>query len=129
MPIFAIANTNITFESGMVEGLASNLGMGVLLGLFVGKPVGIFLMSWLSVRLKLAELPLNTTWIHVLGLGLLGGIGFTMSIFIALLSFTDVAFQTEAKFAILVASVLSGVVGYILLNANSKRKKHSALPV
>ncbi len=121
MPIFAIANTNITFESGMVEGLASSLGLGIILGLFIGKPAGILIMSWLSVKLKIARLPKETTWIHVLGLGLLGGIGFTMSIFIALLSFNDVFLQAEAKFAILVASILAGVSGFILLKTVSKR--------
>lgn len=123
MPIFAIANTNITFEGGMVEGLFSNLGMGIVLGLFLGKPVGIFLMSWLSVKLKFAQLPAETNWLHVLGLGLLGGIGFTMSIFIALLSFSEPALQTEAKFAVLVASVISGIAGYTLLSAYNKKKK------
>ena len=125
MPIFAIANTNITFVDGMVEGLASNLGFGIVLGLFIGKPVGIFLMSYLSTKLKIAELPKETTWLHVLGLGLLGGIGFTMSIFIALLSFNDPAHQIEAKFAVLVASILSGICGYSLLSIyNKKKRKH-----
>lgn len=123
MPIFAIANTNITFESGMIEGLAGNVGLGILLGLFLGKPIGIFLMSWLSVKLKIAELPAGTNWLHVLGLGLLGGIGFTMSIFIALLSFEGHALQTEAKFAVLAASVLSGIAGYFLLSIYNKGKK------
>lgn len=122
MPIFAIANTNITFESGMVEGLVSNLGFGIILGLFLGKPIGIYLMSWLAVKLKIAELPGETRWIHVLGLGLLGGIGFTMSIFIALLSFQSEALQTEAKFAVLIASVLSGIAGYMLLHYSNNRK-------
>jgi NhaA family Na+:H+ antiporter len=122
MPIFAIANTNITFEAGMAEGLFSNLGFGIVLGLFLGKPIGIFLMSWLSVKLKIAELPAETNWIHVLGLGLLGGIGFTMSIFIALLSFSDPALQTEAKFAVLVASVLAGLAGFAVLSAYNKRQ-------
>ncbi|MCO6148401.1 Na+/H+ antiporter NhaA [Flavobacterium sp. NRK1] len=127
MPIFAIANTNITFQGGMVEGLASNLGMGILLGLFLGKPIGIFFMSWLSVKLKIASLPDETNWIHVAGLGLLGGIGFTMSIFIALLSFKIPALQNEAKFAILIASVLSGIAGFTLLSLyNKKRKKEAA---
>ena len=121
MPIFAIANTNITFEDGMVEGLASTLGLGVVLGLFIGKPVGIFIMSWLSVKVKIAELPAETTWMHVLGLGLLGGIGFTMSIFIALLSFSNPQYQTEAKFAVLTASILSGVCGFLLLKLYNKR--------
>ena len=121
MPIFAIANTNITFQEDMVEGLASTLGLGVVLGLFIGKPVGIFIMSWLSVKVKIAELPAETTWMHVLGLGLLGGIGFTMSIFIALLSFSNPQYQTEAKFAVLTASILSGVCGFLLLKLYNKR--------
>jgi NhaA family Na+:H+ antiporter len=119
MPIFAIANTNITFENGMLGGLTGNVGLGILLGLFLGKPIGIFLMSWLSVKLKVAELPEHTNWKHVAGLGLLGGIGFTMSIFIALLSFTQPSLQTEAKFAVLMASVISGVAGYLVLKATS----------
>lgn len=122
MPIFAIANTNITFEQGMVSGLTSNLGLGIVLGLFLGKPIGIFLMSWLSVKLKISALPEETNWIHVAGLGLLGGIGFTMSIFIALLSFNNPAMETEAKFAVLVASVLSGIAGYALLSIYNKKK-------
>ncbi len=127
MPIFAIANTNITFTDGMVEGLAGNLGLGIVLGLFLGKPIGIFFMSFISVKLKLAELPKETTWLHVFGLGLLGGIGFTMSIFIALLSFNDAGYQTEAKFAVLVASVLSGICGYTLLSICNKKKKEAAV--
>lgn len=122
MPIFAIANTNITFESGMVSGLTGNVGLGIVLGLFLGKPIGIFLMSWLSVKLKIAALPDETNWLHVAGLGLLGGIGFTMSIFIALLSFDGHALQTETKFAVLVASVLSGLAGYGLLSVYNKRR-------
>jgi NhaA family Na+:H+ antiporter len=123
MPIFAIANTNITFESGMVEGLFSNLGFGIVLGLFLGKPVGIFFMSWLSVKLNIAQLPDETKWPHVLGLGLLGGIGFTMSIFIALLSFSNPDYQNEAKFAILIASVLAGISGFLLLRLYNKKKQ------
>jgi NhaA family Na+:H+ antiporter len=115
MPIFAIANCNITFAEGMVEGLASNLGLGILLGLFIGKPAGIFIFSWLSVKLKFAQLPSRTGWGHVTGLGLLGGIGFTMSIFIALLSFDEPALQNEAKFAVLAASAISGIMGFIVL--------------
>lgn len=123
MPIFAIANTNITFESGMVEGLVSNLGFGIVLGLLLGKPIGIFTMSWLSVKLKFGELPAETDWIHVLGLGLLGGIGFTMSIFIALLSFKHPEYQNEAKFAVLAASVLAGISGFMLLSLYNKKKQ------
>lgn len=122
MPIFAIANTNITFLGGMVEGLATNMGMGIILGLFLGKPIGIFFMSWLAVKLNLGKLPEGANWIHILGLGLLGGIGFTMSIFIALLSFKLESYQIEAKFAILVASFVSGFMGYMLLNLYNKKQ-------
>lgn len=123
MPLFAIANTNITFESGMIEGLTSTLGLGIILGLFVGKPVGIFIMSWLSVKVKIAKLPERINWMHVLGLGLLGGIGFTMSIFIALLSFSNPQYQTEAKFSVLAASVISGIFGFLLLSLVGKKQK------
>jgi len=115
MPLFALANTNIRLESGMVDGLASPLGLGIIAGLFIGKPLGITLFSWVSVKLGLSELPKGTKWLQVLSIGLMGGIGFTMSIFIALLSFDNVSHQTEAKFAILAASALSGVIGYLLL--------------
>ncbi|WP_262246156.1 Na+/H+ antiporter NhaA [Parapedobacter soli] len=121
MPLFALANTNIRFESGMVEGLASPLGMGIIAGLFIGKPIGITLLSWISVKLGLSELPKGTKWFQVLAIGLMGGIGFTMSIFIALLSFDDVYHQTEAKFAILVASALSGTIGYVVLRSIGKK--------
>nr|WP_294927846.1 Na+/H+ antiporter NhaA [uncultured Flavobacterium sp.] len=123
MPIFALANTNITFQSGMIEGLTGNLALGIILGLFLGKPIGIFLMSWLSVKIRAADLPGGTTWTHVLGLGLLGGIGFTMSIFIALLSFQQQAYQNEAKFAILIASILAGISGFLLLSLYNKKAK------
>src|SRR5690606_31328622 len=125
MPLFALANTNIRFESSMMEGLASPLGMGIIAGLFVGKPLGIALLSWISVKLGFSELPKGTKRFQVLAMGLMGGIGFTMSIFIALLSFSDVYHQTEAKFAILIASALSGVIGYIILrNLGRKYVRH-----
>ena len=129
MPIFAIANTNITFQGGMVEGLATNMGLGIVLGLFVGKPIGIVLMSWLSVKLKLGQLPEGADWFHILGLGFLAGIGFTMSIFIALLSYKLESYQIEAKFAILIGSVLSGLMGYMLLSFYNKKQSRKAAAV
>lgn len=126
IPLFALVNTNITFEDGMVEGLASSLGLGITLGLLLGKPIGIMLVSWLSVKLNICKLPYRATWKHLLGAGLLGGIGFTMSIFIALLSFSSDALVSEAKFAILTGSVLAGLLGYLLLRAGSTADAYSS---
>jgi len=123
MPLFALANTNIRFESQMLEGLYSPLGLGIIGGLVIGKTIGVTLFSWLSVKLKFSSLPTGSGWKHVIGLGMLAGIGFTMSIFISLLSFTDVLHQVEAKFSILCASVLSGIIGYVYLNLLSKKQK------
>ena len=124
MPIFALANTNILFKNGMVDGLFTNFGYGIILGLIAGKVIGISLFSFIAIKSKLSSLPHNSTWLHMLGAGFLAGIGFTMSIFIALLSFKgNPDIQDEAKFAILIASILSGVIGYSLLNFISKKKK------
>ncbi|MBC6111923.1 Na+/H+ antiporter NhaA [Pedobacter fastidiosus] len=117
MPIFALANTNITFQKEMISGLISPLGLGIIVGLFVGKTIGVTFFSWVAVKLKWADLPTGAGWKHVLGLGMLAGIGFTMSIFIALLSFSDALHISEAKFAILTASILSGLVGFIFLKS------------
>lgn len=118
IPIFAFANTNITLESEMVAGLTSSLGLGISLGLLLGKPVGIVLTSLLCTKLKISSLPENATWRHILGVGLLAGIGFTMSIFIAILSFGDPLHVSEAKLSILITSALAGIVGYLTLRSN-----------
>lgn len=126
MPIFALANTNIAFKNGMVDGLFSNFGYGIILGLFLGKVIGINLFSFIFIKLKISSLPDKSSWSQMIGVGLLAGIGFTMSIFIALLSFKGFPeVQDEAKFAILVASLLSGFAGFTLLNLVSKRRKFS----
>jgi NhaA family Na+:H+ antiporter len=83
--------------------------------LVLGKPLGIGLSSWIAVKLKLGALPASAGWKHIIGLGLIGGIGFTMSIFIALLSFNDESLRNASKVAILIASTLSGVAGYLFL--------------
>lgn len=122
MPVFALVNTNIMFESGMVEGLGTPLGLGIILGLFVGKPLGITLFSWISVKLGMCKMPSNAQWKHIFGVGILGGIGFTMSIFIAILSFSgEHLIMSEAKFSIMIGSLLSGLVGYVLLSKMATR--------
>ena len=123
MPIFAIANTNIKFESEMVSNINSGVSVAIICGLLIGKPLGIFSFSWLSVKLKLSKLPAKTKWSQIAALGILGGIGFTMSIFIALLSFNDIGHQTQAKFSILIASVSAGILGYVILKYMGKKLK------
>jgi Na+:H+ antiporter, NhaA family len=122
MPVFALANTNITFEAGMLEGLTTTLGMGIVLGLVIGKPLGISLLSWITVKLGISSMPSQAGWAHIVGVGMLGGIGFTMSVFIALLSFPgQQLILSEAKFSILTGSVLSGILGYLMLSSVSRR--------
>lgn len=123
LPLFALANTNIEFVDGMMAGLTSPLGVGIILGLFIGKPVGIFVLSWISVKIGLSQKPTGTTWVHLFGVGMLAGIGFTMSIFISLLSFSDEFLLAEAKVSILIGSILSAVAGSIALNRIYRRKK------
>jgi Na+:H+ antiporter, NhaA family len=124
MPIFALANTNITYEDGMVEGLFTPLGLGIALGLILGKPIGITALSWIAVKLKISNRPAGAKWKHIVGVGMLGGIGFTMSIFIALLSFADAThILSEAKFSILTGSVFSAMLGSFLLSMATKEKK------
>ncbi|MCC8424160.1 Na+/H+ antiporter NhaA [Mucilaginibacter sp. UR6-11] len=115
MPLFALANTNIHFEAGIINGVAGLLGLGIILGLVFGKPTGVMLFAWLTVKLKIGALPDQLSWKHIAGMGILAGIGFTMSIFISLLSFGRSAYNTEAKFAILIASVIAGVAGFLYL--------------
>lgn len=123
MPIFALANTNIKFEGEMIAGLTTPLGLGIILGLFLGKPIGITLISWIAVKLKISSLPDKAAWMQIVGVGFLAGIGFTMSIFISVLSFTgQTLLLSEAKFSVLVASILSGVAGSLLLTAVAKKK-------
>ncbi len=116
LPIFALANTGIVIATGWAGQLLSPNSMGIILGLAVGKPVGIVAVSFIAIALGLCRLPLDLAWRHVVGAGLLGGIGFTMSIFITNLAFADQANVVDtSKMAILAASLTSGVLGYTWL--------------
>lgn len=116
LPVFALANTGIMIGANWTQDLLSVNSLGILLGLVVGKPVGIFLFSFGAVLLGVCRLPLDLAWRHVLGAGLLGGIGFTMSIFITNLAYTG---QTDiinaSKMAILVGSLIAGILGFVWL--------------
>jgi len=116
VPLFALANTGIMLGEGWIKNLGSLNSQGVFLGLFFGKPLGIFLFSFLSIKFGLSRLPGDVSWKHIVGAGFLGGIGFTMSIFITILAFGDVGVVQNTKISILLTSLLAGITGYIILN-------------
>lgn len=116
LPLFALSNAGVRFIGiDLSQALLTPIALGVSLGLVAGKPIGIVLMSWLAVKLRLADLPEGVGWPQLVGAGLLGGIGFTMSLFVASLAFRGTQQINEAKMAILIASVLAGFVGYLVL--------------
>jgi NhaA family Na+:H+ antiporter len=118
IPLFAFANTSLIIEPAAIRGLLSPLGLGILVGLVVGKPLGIGALSWLTVRLGWAALPPGVSWRQLWGAGILGGIGFTMSIFVTLLALGEHSDGTQvAKLAILVASLTAGGLGFGLLRS------------
>lgn len=120
LPLFAIANTAIAIDSSALSGVISTDGIGIFLGLVVGKPLGIWLFSFLGVGLGLCSLPNDLRWRNIVGAGFLGGIGFTMSIFITILAFDDIHIINNSKIAILIASVVAGTIGFTMLKKNLK---------
>ena len=121
LPLFALANTAIIFPSDLSVVLTSKVNYGIMMGLVLGKPIGIFLMCWMAVKLRIATLPLSMGWNQLLGVGLIAGIGFTMSIFIATLAFGDEETQVISKVAIMGASLISAVGGFLYLYLQRKR--------
>lgn len=116
MPLFALFNAGISLTSGMAT--LSPVAMGIFLGLLLGKPIGIVGASWIASQMKLIDLPKGVTWTGMIGAGLLGGIGFTMSLFIAMLAFAgQEGILDQAKLAILLTSVIAAVIGMLLLLA------------
>jgi NhaA family Na+:H+ antiporter len=115
MPLFALVNTAIVLNVEALSSLSSPIGLGIGFGLIIGKVIGISLFAYIAIQLGWSALPTNCKTKHIIGAGFLAGIGFTMSIFIALLSFNDLQTQTTAKLAILVASIISGMIGFAIL--------------
>ncbi|HSJ35603.1 MAG TPA: Na+/H+ antiporter NhaA [Acidimicrobiia bacterium] len=116
VPLFALANAGVTFSGTPLGGILENpVALGVGLGLLVGKPIGITLFAWLAVRSGIGRLPPHTTWSHIVGLGSLAGIGFTVSLFVTGLAFTSDEFTGVAKIGIFAGSLLAGIVGSTLL--------------
>jgi NhaA family Na+:H+ antiporter len=124
MPVFALANAGVVIGGDLSQILIQPITLGVILGLLIGKPIGITLASWLAVRNGLAALPAGVNWSHIHGAGWLGGIGFTMSLFVASLAFADEAHLTMAKVGIFTASLCAGIVGSLLL---LKATRHAAI--
>jgi NhaA family Na+:H+ antiporter len=116
MPLFALANTGIVLNGNWIEGLATSNSLGIIAGLFLGKPLGIVLFSVLTVKLGLSQLPGDLFWRHIIGASFLGGIGFTMSIFITLLAFGNPEIIQNSKISILLGSIMAGTVGFLILN-------------
>ncbi|NNK62947.1 MAG: Na+/H+ antiporter NhaA, partial [Gemmatimonadetes bacterium] len=114
LPIFALANAGVTFGGDAGAG-AGAITWGIILGLVVGKPIGVAIFAWIAVRFGFADLPAGANWVQVWGVGILCGIGFTMSLFIGGLAFDDPAFLRAAKIGILGASAVAGVLGALLL--------------
>lgn len=123
VPVFALANAGVPLQGDLTVLATSKVPLGVALGLVLGKPIGIMLASWMAVRLGLGALPRGVTWKHLHGAAWLGGIGFTMSLFIATLAFPSRDDLNASKLAILVGSAIAGVVGLLILWSASKSKK------
>jgi NhaA family Na+:H+ antiporter len=122
LPLFAFANAGVVFSGG--GELVGNVGLAVALGLLIGKFVGIFSFTWLSVKLRLTAMPDGMNWRSLAGVSLLGGIGFTVSLFIASLSFSDgyPELLNQAKFGVLSGTLIAGILGYIVLRLAIKKE-------
>jgi len=124
MPLFALANAGVVLEGVSFNTLILPIPLGILCGLFIGKQIGVFLFSYLSIKLKLAEMPSNSNWVKLYGVGILTGIGFTMSLFVGNLAFYEnPAYMDGVKIGVLSGSFLSATVGYfVLLLFSTKRR-------
>jgi NhaA family Na+:H+ antiporter len=121
MPLFALANAGVRIEPGMVDSLTSPISLGIILGLFVGKQVGITLAVWLSNKLGISQLPNGTTMLQMYGVSILCGIGFTMALFVAHLAFIDPAHLSMSKLSILIGSTMSALIGAAILRSSFTR--------
>jgi len=120
LPLFALANTGIFIDSNLISGLGQNYSIGIIAGLIFGKPLGILLFSFLGVSLGICTLTPEARWSQIAGIGFLGGIGFTMSIFIELLAFDNPEMIDTAKIAILIGSLIAGLTGLLILRRTLK---------
>ena len=123
MPLFALANAGVSLDGINLESLLSPVPLGIVLGLFVGKQIGVFLFSIISIKLKIAQMPNNANWMSFYGVGILTGIGFTMSLFIGNLAFVEnIEYIDGVKIGVLTGSLLSALIGYALLVLTAKNR-------
>ncbi|MFL2894822.1 MAG: Na+/H+ antiporter NhaA [Candidatus Pelagibacter sp.] len=116
MPLFAFANAGVSFEGLSLVSLLNKVPLGILLGLFVGKQLGVFLFSYVSIKAKIAQMPNNSNWFNFYGVGVLTGIGFTMSLFVGNLAFVEnIQYMNGVKIGVLTGSLLSALFGYFLI--------------
>ena len=124
VPLFALANAGVRLSGDVASAaVESSISQGVAIGLLAGKPLGIFLLTWLAVRLRLCDLPIGATWLQILGVGMLGGIGFTVALLITDLGFDSEALIDEAKLGVLAASLASGVIGFLFLWFTTRNRR------
>jgi Na+:H+ antiporter, NhaA family len=121
LPLFALANTAIVVNTDLGEIISQQFSLGISLGLVIGKPIGIVLLTFLAVTFGICKLPDDLNWKSIIGVGFLGGIGFTMSIFITLLAFDDFELQNGSKITILIASIIAALIGFISLYFSLKK--------
>ena len=117
LPVFAFANAGVNFTGIGIDDLLQPLTLGIAVGLFLGKQIGIFLATWIGVKSGIARLPENVSWKHVYGVACLTGVGFTMSLFIGSLAFTTADAMNAVRLGVVLGSVLSGIIGYLLLKS------------
>ncbi len=123
MPLFALANAGVVLENMTFSTMLQPVPLGIICGLFLGKQLGVFIFSYISVKLKIAEMPSNSNWVKFYGVGILTGIGFTMSLFVGNLAFAEYTNNLSGvKIGVLIGSLLSAIVGYLLLFFTSKKK-------
>jgi NhaA family Na+:H+ antiporter len=126
MPVFALSNAGVELSGQFLSAILHPIGLGIILGLLLGKQIGITLFSWLAVRTGIASLPSGVRWLHVYGASLLGGIGFTMSLFIAVLAFGEGHLLSIAKIGVLIASGLAGAAGWVVLRKTKVQVVYTA---
>lgn len=119
LPLFALANAGVSFSGFTLASLGQPIPLGIILGLVLGKPIGIYIFSWLAINAGLADRPSNASWVQIFGVGILSGIGFTMSLFIGMLAFPEPQYAASIRLGVLAASLVAGLTGYLVLRRAS----------